>query len=91
MMIKKLLPLMLMLSVLVSCNMDTEPFLYRGYMMGFLQDDGTFKGDDGRSYEIYFVPAGNALDPSVAVPVPSNYPYTISGNNYSGFVVTVTR
>ena len=51
----------------------------------------SFKGDDGRSYEIYFVPAGNALDPSVAVPVPSNYPYTISGNNYSGFVVTVTR
>lgn len=50
MMIKKLLPLMLMLSVLVSCDMDTEPFLYRGYMMGFLQDDGTFKGDDGRTY-----------------------------------------
>lgn len=58
MMIKKLLPLMLVLSIFVSCDMDSEPFLYRGFMMGFLQEDGTFKGDDGRTYIFNNISAG---------------------------------
>lgn len=40
----------------------------------------------GRSYEVYYVPAGDA---SVTVYVPSDRPYTLSGNNVDGFIVTV--
>lgn len=58
MMIKKLLPLMLALGVFASCNMDSEPFLYRGFMMGFIQEDGSFKGDDGRTYVFSNISAG---------------------------------
>lgn len=39
-------------------------------------------------YQVYYV-AANANAPT-DVPVPSNLPYTISGNNVDGFVVTVT-
>ena len=58
MMIKRLLPLLLTMSVLVSCDMGTEAFLYRGFMMGFLQDDDSFKGDDGRTYVFSNISAG---------------------------------
>ncbi len=44
---------------------------------------------DGKSYEVYFVPASSG--DTTQIPVPANYPYTISGNNYSGFIVTITR
>ncbi len=38
-------------------------------------------------YEVYYVPA-NVNSPT-DVPVPSNKTYTISGNNFDGFIVTV--
>lgn len=38
---------------------------------------------EGNSYEIYFCPQGK-------VSVPSDRPYTISGNNVDGYIVTVT-
>lgn len=41
------------------------------------------------SYEVYYVPAA-ADNADTEVPVPEKLPYTISGNNYDGFVVTVT-
>lgn len=45
---------------------------------------------DGKSYEIYFVAAENGTATTVPVPTdPSTY--TVSGNNYSGFIVTITR
>jgi D-alanyl-D-alanine carboxypeptidase len=45
---------------------------------------------DGKSYEIYFVPA--VAGTTTTIPVPSDPSiYTISGNNYSGFIVTITR
>ncbi len=45
---------------------------------------------DGKSYEIYFVPASAGI--TTDIPVPSDpSTYTISGNNYSGFIVTITR
>lgn len=45
---------------------------------------------DGKSYEIYFVPAASGA--TTTIPVPSDpSSYTISGNNYSGFIVTITR
>lgn len=34
-----------------SCDKDTEPILYRAAMMGFIQEDGSFLGDDGCIYE----------------------------------------
>ena len=45
--------------------------------------------DDGTSYEIYYVRAvtdGN----DTMVPVPSDHPYTVSGDNDGGFIITVT-
>ncbi|MGM9641747.1 MAG: D-alanyl-D-alanine carboxypeptidase family protein [Eubacteriales bacterium] len=45
---------------------------------------------DGVSYEIYFVPASDGETTEIPVPAdPSTY--TISGNNYSGYIVTITR
>ena len=57
----------------------------------FSQSHLIFRGDDGNTYEIYYVPGGSAMEQSVNVPVPSKQPYTVSGTNCSGFVVTVTR
>ncbi len=56
--------------------------------------DGTHyvvNGDDGKTYEIYYVPAVTAEGATTSVPVPTSLPYTVSGNNYDGFIVTVTR
>ena len=38
-------------------------------------------------YEVYYVEA--TADGTMSVPVPENYPYTISGDNMKGFIVTV--
>lgn len=48
-------------------------------------------GDNGVTYEIYYVPAATGEGATTSVPVPMNMPYTVSGNNYDGFIVTVTR
>jgi hypothetical protein len=45
------------------------------------------KGADGNSYEVYYVPAGSGDITTISVP--SNYEYTVSGDNVSGFIVTV--
>ncbi len=39
-------------------------------------------------YQVYYVPA--TQNGTTDVPVPSNLPYTVSGNNSDGFIVTVT-
>lgn len=44
---------------------------------------------DGKSYEIYFVAAENGTATTIPVPTDSST-YTVSGNNYSGFIVTIT-
>ena len=45
---------------------------------------------DGQSYEIYYVPAVSGATTTIPVPAdPSSY--TVSGNNYGGFIVTITR
>lgn len=46
-------------------------------------------GDQKADYEIYYVPASNGASALTSVPVPSNYAYTISGDNCGGFIVTV--
>ncbi len=42
---------------------------------------------DGNLYEVYYIPAANGE--LTTVNVPDNYPYTISGDNRNGFIVTV--
>ena len=42
---------------------------------------------DGNSYEIYYVPASTG--DLTTFNVPSNYKYTVSGDNHNGFIVTV--
>ena len=44
-------------------------------------------GADGNAYEIYYVPAGNTE--ITTLQVPKNYSYNISGDNMSGFIVTI--
>ena len=44
-------------------------------------------GADGKSYEVYYV----AVDGSTTVKHPTNYPYTVSGTNEGGVVITVNR
>lgn len=43
-------------------------------------------GADGNSYSVYYVAASGS---ETAISVPSNYNYTISGDNMGGFIVTV--
>lgn len=44
------------------------------------------KAADGKNYEIYYVSASAA---NGSIQVPSNYEYTVSGDNMEGFIVTV--
>lgn len=50
-------------------------------------DHLTVEVDGGATYEIYYVSANSNV---VDVPVPTDYPYTVSGDNQNGFIVTVT-
>ena len=60
--------------------------LLRSYVYG--DDHLEFKDDNGKSYEVYFVPSDDGSE-TTTVPVPSGKQYTISGNNVDGFIVTV--
>ncbi len=64
---------------------------YLAYLEGYTYE-GThlfINGVDGKNYEVYFVPAEDGT--STTLPVPTDpTAYTVSGNNYSGFIVTVT-
>ncbi len=44
-------------------------------------------GADGHSYAVYYVPA--ASSDVMTVSAPTNYAYTVSGDNSNGFIVTV--
>lgn len=45
---------------------------------------------DGTKYEIYYIPMAEGENAVTDVPVPTDLPYSISGNNVDGFIVTVT-
>ncbi len=45
------------------------------------------QGADGNSYEVYYVSLSG--DEVTTITVPSNYEYTVSGDNIGGFIVTV--
>ena len=49
-----------------------------------------FTVDGGKHIEVYFVPSDDGAE-ETTVPVPTGYKYEISGNNYSGFIVTVYK
>ena len=49
--------------------------------------DLTFTGVDGNQYKVYYTPA--STDTLTTLQVPSNYEYSISGDNMGGFIVTV--
>ena len=42
-------------------------------------------------YEVYYVAQNTTANAPTDVPVPSSKPYTISGNNIDGFIITVTN
>lgn len=62
---------------------------YVNYLKEFNYDGNHlgFKADNGHSYEIYYVPAGGEI---TSLNVPTNYDYTVSGNNVDGFIITIT-
>lgn len=47
------------------------------------------KDASGRSYDVYYVPAVSDQTTLTNFLVPSNYQYTVSGDNCGGFIVTV--
>ena len=47
-----------------------------------------FTGDDGNGYMVYYVAAGEGE--TTKLTVPADLPYTVSGDNMGGFIVTVT-
>ncbi len=48
----------------------------------------TLECADGNTYMVYYVEAPD--EGTLRLPVPENRPYTVSGDNMSGFIVTVT-
>ncbi len=46
--------------------------------------------DDGNTSEVYYVPADSSSD-KTEIPVPTDFKYTISGNNLDGFIVTIDK
>ena len=50
----------------------------------------SFSGDNGKSYEIYYIPMDQTAA-STQLYVPQGTPYTVSGDNYSGFIVTIEK
>ena len=48
----------------------------------------TLESRDGNTYQVYYVEA--PAEGELRLPVPENRPYTVSGDNMNGFIVTVT-
>ena len=48
----------------------------------------TLESKDGNTYQVYYVEAPE--EGTLRLPVPENRPYTVSGDNMNGFIVTVT-
>lgn len=46
-------------------------------------------GDGSADYEAYYVPANNQPGALTTLPLPTNFAYTVSGDNIGGFIVTV--
>ncbi len=62
---------------------------YIEFVMRFSADNRYSFSKDLNEYEIYYVPASEGETTDIAVP--SDYSYTISGDNIGGFIVTVMK
>ncbi len=74
--------------------MDSENLCLEEYIE-LLREEYNYNGthlafdcDDGKRYEIYYVPVSDGEKTDIIVPV--GYDYSVSGDNIGGFVVTVT-
>ena len=65
------------------CLEEYVEMLHRSYSGGA---NLAITGSDGNAYEVYYVPKTGDV---TTVKVPSNYNYTVSGDNDSGFIVTI--
>lgn len=65
------------------CLEEYVEMLRRSYSSGA---NLAITGADGNAYEVYYVPKGGDI---TTVRVPTNYHYSVSGDNDSGFIVTV--
>lgn len=54
----------------------------------FDSDHLIINGSDGLTYEVYYWLADSSSE-TISIPVPTDYEYTISGNNIDGFIVTI--
>lgn len=70
-------------------NLSLEEYLAYVAQFPYTGNHLAIAADDGHNYEVYFVPVSTGG--VTTVPVPTSNEYTISGNNYSGFIVTVTK
>lgn len=53
-----------------------------------IENPYTYTGESA-SYSVYYCPMGTETE--ISIPVPKDKPYTISGSNEGGFIVTVTE
>ena len=67
------------------CMEEYVSLLQQNYQNG---TNLTFTGADGNQYKVYYTPASTS-DTLTTLQVPSNYEYSISGDNMGGFIVTV--
>lgn len=55
---------------------------------GYSENHLTVNSSDGNTYEVYYVAGGT--EGTLRLPVPENRPYSWSGDNVGGYIVTVT-
>ncbi|MBQ1656063.1 MAG: hypothetical protein II053_04080, partial [Bacteroidales bacterium] len=68
-------------AALCACAPDNEPFLFRSALMGYLQEDGSLKGDDGRIYYFSNVQDSNGWEDVKRLMVLIDVTEKISGEN----------
>lgn len=67
-------------------NLCLEEYIALLREHAFEQEHLFVKTYSGSKYEIYYVSAENC---SKGLPVPEDMPFTVSGNNIDGFIVTI--
>ncbi len=74
---------------IMTKNLCLEEYLELLKNYPYEEDHLLFTDNEGIAYEVYYVVVDTEYDTTM-VPVPSEYDYSISGNNTDGFIVTVT-
>lgn len=76
-----------MLVVLCACSKDTDTILYRSAQMGFVQTDGSFKGDDGKTYVFSNISSDTKWEETRRLMALFDVTGNIDGNNYSAKLI----